>query len=147
MMTNVLLFIGLFLLVALLVWNVLTEYRLKHFFKGSNGKTLENSIKMTLLKVEEVKSENEELKNNIQILESKLKKTIRNIETVRFNPFPDQGGNQSFATALINDEGNGVIISSLYSRERVSVFAKPIKNRKTEYELTEEEKAVLEKTV
>ena len=40
---------------------------------------------------------------------------------------------------MLNEEGNGVVLSSLYSRERMSIFAKPIKNGKSEYELTEEE--------
>ena len=46
---------------------------------------------------------------------------------------------------MLNEEGDGVVLSSLYSRERMSIFAKPIKNGKSEYELTEEEKKLLEK--
>jgi hypothetical protein len=67
------------------------------------------------------------------------------LETIRFNPFPDQGSNQSFAIGLLNEEKDGVVISSLYSRERMSVFAKPIKNGKSDYELTQEEKEALQK--
>ena len=64
---------------------------------------------------------------------------------VIFNPFPDQGSNQSFAIGMLDEEGNGLVISSLYSRERISVFAKPVKNGKSEYELSTEEKEALEK--
>ena len=46
---------------------------------------------------------------------------------------------------MLNEEGDGVVFSSLYSRERMSVFAKPIKNNKSEYELTSEEKEALKK--
>ena len=46
---------------------------------------------------------------------------------------------------MVNEDGDGVVFSSLYSRERMSVFAKPIKNGKSEYELTSEEKNVLDK--
>ena len=74
-----------------------------------------------------------------------MRKSIRGLETIRFNPFPDQGSNQSFAVGMVNEEGDGVVFSSLYSRERMSIFAKPIKNGKSEYELTTEEKEVLEK--
>jgi hypothetical protein len=77
----------------------------------------------------------------------KLKKSIRGFETIRFNPFKDQGGNQSFAIAFLNDEGDGVVISSLYSRDRTSVFAKPIKKMASEFELTEEEKEALNKAI
>ena len=69
------------------------------------------------------------------------------VETVRFNPFKGDGsgGNQSFSTAFVNEEGDGVVISSLYSRERVSVFAKPVKKMSSEYEMTAEEKESLQK--
>lgn len=46
---------------------------------------------------------------------------------------------------MLNEDGDGVVISSLYSRERMSIFAKPIKNGKSEYELTDEEKKSLAK--
>jgi hypothetical protein len=45
----------------------------------------------------------------------------------------------------MNDENDGVIMSSLYARDRMSIFAKPIKSGKSEFELTAEEKEVLEK--
>lgn len=53
------------------------------------------------------------------------------------------GSKQSFATALLNEHGDGVVISTLYSRERTSVFAKPIKKFDSEYELTPEETQAL----
>ncbi|MCX6747604.1 MAG: DUF4446 family protein, partial [Candidatus Nomurabacteria bacterium] len=83
---------------------------------------------------------------DISTLYDKSKKSISGLETLRFNPFPDQGSNQSFAISMLNEEKDGVVISSLYSRERMSVFAKPIKKGKSEYELSDEEKEVLDKT-
>jgi len=79
--------------------------------------------------------------------DARLKKTISGVETIRFNPFKGDGsgGNQSFATAFLNEEKNGVVISSMYGRERMSIFSKPVKNLTSEYELTSEEKEVLAK--
>jgi hypothetical protein len=61
---------------------------------------------------------------------------------VRFNPFKGtgSGGNQSFATAFISEEGDGLVISSLHSREHVSIYAKPLRDGRSDFELTEEEK-------
>ncbi len=146
-MTTALLITGLFLCLILIFWNIITEKRLRYFFKGSKAKSLEQAISDLMKQSEAIKTENEEIKKHLLTIDQKLKKTIRNVETVRFNPFPDQGSNQSFATALLNDEGSGVVLSSLYSRERMSVFAKPIKEGKAEYELTTEEKEVLSKTL
>ena len=80
-------------------------------------------------------------------VEERVKRSAQSIETIRFNPFKGtgDGGNQSFSTAIINENGDGVIISSLYSRERVSIFSKPVKNFNPEYELSEEEKEALSK--
>lgn len=69
-------------------------------------------------------------------IDSKLSKSIRSVETLRFNPFIDAGSNQSFAIAFMNDEGDGVVMSSLYARDRMSIFAKPIVNNKSKFELS-----------
>jgi hypothetical protein len=64
---------------------------------------------------------------------------------VRFNPFEDAGSNQSFAIGLLNEQGDGVVVSSLYARERMSVFAKPIQQHNSSHELTTEEYSVIQK--
>src|SRR3989338_5728958 len=127
------------------LWMIITEKRLKRFFLGKKAKDLEDTIIMLQNDVEKLKKAKDGMEKDIAIINTKLKKSIRGLETVRFNPFPDQGSNQSFAIGMLNEEGNGVVFSSLYSRERMSVFAKPIVNNKSEYELTAEEKKVLEK--
>ena len=74
-------------------------------------------------------------------------KTIYKAETVRYNPYQDMGvgGNQSFSTAFINDEGNGIILTSLYARDRTRLLLKEIKRYECTQELTPEEKDVLKK--
>jgi len=127
------------------LWAFSTERRLRRFFLGKKAKDLEDTIVKLEEHITALKSAQEKTEKNITEINQKLKKSIRGLETIRFNPFPDQGSNQSFAVGMLNEEGDGVVVSSLYSRERMSVFAKPIKMGKSEYELTEEEKAVLKK--
>ena len=62
---------------------------------------------------------------------------------IRYKAFEVNGSSQSFSIALLNEKGNGVIISSLHSRDRVSTFAKPVIDYKSEHDLTEEEKSVI----
>ena len=125
------------------IWN--TERRLKRFFLGKKAKDLEDTI--VALEDDIVKLKKLQEKEELAIIDinKKLKKSIRGLETVRFNPFPDQGSNQSFAIGMVNQDGDGVVLSSLYARDRMSIFAKPIRNGKSEYELTAEEKEVLKK--
>ena len=127
------------------IWIIKTEKRLKRFFLGKKAKDLEENLSILENDITKLKTAKENTEKEIVQINTKLRKSIRGLETVRFNPFPDQGSNQSFAIGMLNEENNGLVLSSLYSRERMSIFAKPIKNGKSEYELTTEEKEALEK--
>ena len=126
-------------------WAISTEKRLKRFFRGAKGRDLEETIaelEKNITKLERARNSTEQ---EIAGINKKLQKSIRGLETLRFNPFPDQGGNQSFAIGMLDEEGDGLVLSSLYSRDRMSVFAKPVKNHTSTYELTNEEREVLTK--
>jgi hypothetical protein len=104
MMTTILLFIALFLNIVLLTWNIMTERRVRRFTRGTNGASLEHSIGVVLRKIQQVEHDNRILTEKQHALELTQRKAIRSIETIRYNPFADQGSNQSFATAFINEE-------------------------------------------
>jgi len=132
-------------IVLAVVWILKTEKRLKRFFLGKAAKDLEETIAALEDNIVKLNYAKEKTERELVEVNKKLKKSIRGVETIRFNPFPDQGSNQSFAIGILNEEGDGVMLSSLYSRERMSVYAKPIKSGKSEYELSSEEKDALEK--
>ena len=135
-------FVGIAILVGA-IWMIITEKRLKRFFLGKKAKDLEDTIVSLEQDIASLKRTKDDMQKDIAVIDSKVKKSIRGLETIRFNPFPDQGSNQSFAIGMLNEEGDGVVFSSLYSRERMSIFAKPIKNNKSEFELSAEEKEAL----
>ncbi len=69
---------------------------------------------------------------------------IQKVGLVRFNPFKDTGGDQSFILSLIDGKDTGVVISGLYSRSGTRWYAKRIVEGKgVEYELSEEEKKAI----
>jgi hypothetical protein len=130
----------------LVIWIVRLEIKLKKLL-GRKGASLDDAIDSLRKDTDILKEYAEKNTEKLEIVDKKLKKTISGNETVRFNPFKGtgSGSNQSFATALVNSEGDGVIISSIYSRDHISVFSKPIKNSASEYELSAEEKTALQK--
>lgn len=130
----------------LILYTFFLHRKVANFLRGKNAKSLEDTINNLMGKNEALIVENQKVKDRLTVLEAKTRKSVRAVETVRFNPFSDAGSNQSFATSFVNEDGDGVVLSSLYSRERVSIFAKPIKKYASEYELTGEEKSVLEKS-
>ena len=133
------------LILAALLWLFHLELKWRVLFRGKKAGTLEDAVIETRNGLEELVRTVATLKERTASLDERVKKSISGVGTVRFNPFRGtSGSNQSFATALLDEEGNGVVLSSIYSREHVSVFAKPVKNRASEYGLTEEEKRAIE---
>ena len=141
----VLIGLSLFFVFLGAIWIIITEKRLKRFFLGKKAKDLEDTIVVLEREITKLNKARDNIEKEIVSINTKLKKSIRGLETVRFNPFPDQGSNQSFAIGMLNEEGDGLVISSLYSRERMSVFAKPVKGGTSSYELSAEEKEALRK--
>ena len=133
------------IVIILIGLEVRNEIRLRKFFKGKSGENLEEIIKGAVADLSSLKSTDVDIKKEIGAIKERMARSLRDAQTIRFNPFPDQGGNQSFAVALLNDKGDGVVLSSLYARERMSIFAKPVKNFASENELTEEEKSAINK--
>jgi hypothetical protein len=69
---------------------------------------------------------------------------IQKIGLLRFNPFKDTGGDQSFILALLDAKDTGVVITALYSRSGTRWYAKKVlKGRGSEHELSDEEKKAL----
>jgi len=112
---------------------------------GETAKDLSNAIKKLHEKTDKLACTQTQINTYLTEAEKRLSRSIQGIAIIRFNPFKGQGGgsNQSFATALVNENGDGVIISSLYSRDRVGVYAKPIENLTSVFELTKEERSAL----
>ncbi|MCX6731460.1 MAG: DUF4446 family protein [Candidatus Parcubacteria bacterium] len=123
----------------LLGWVVFIEWRLKKFFRGKGAKDFEGVLISLGDDLKKLNVSREEIEKYLGTVERRLRKSVQGIGIIRFNPFEDAGSNQSFSVAFLNEEGDGVVISSLYSREKVSVYAKPIIKRKSDYPLSDEE--------
>lgn len=113
--------------------------RIKKLTTGTNGKNLEDTIYQLMGDHTIFQHRIESMEQTAGRLDVEMKSAPRGIATVRYNAFNDVGGKQSFATAILSEDGTGVVISSMYSRERVNVYAKPITNFVSEYELSKEE--------
>lgn len=124
---------------------IIMHQRIKRLTQGKAGRDLEDTIITIEGNIKDMEETERLMAEAIEHIDKRLRTSIRAVEMDRFNPFGDQGGNHSFAISLVNERGDGIVLSSLYSRERMSVFAKPIKKGKSEFDLTEEEAAVLQK--
>ncbi|OHA16900.1 MAG: hypothetical protein A3C79_01050 [Candidatus Taylorbacteria bacterium RIFCSPHIGHO2_02_FULL_45_28] len=140
----IILAIATLILLGLVIWMYM---KLRRFLVSVDAHNISDSLSHVSNNLSELQTFRSEMEKYLLGVEKRLRKSVQSVHTVRFNPFKGTGGggNQSFATTLINEEGDGVIISSLYSRDHVSIFSKPVKNHNSEYELSEEERESLNK--
>ena len=80
-------------------------------------------------------------------LEHLSQRTLQKVAVIRYNPFADTGGDQSFAIALLDSLGNGVVVSSLHSRTDTRVFAKPVQSGRSKFQLSDEEQDAIKKAL
>lgn len=127
---------------ALSIWLFIVERRLKKLLAGKDAQSLEGLISALGSDIRALEKFRDDTSAYLATAEARLRRSVQGVETIRFNAFKGngEGGNQSFAIALLSEEGDGTVVSSLYSRDRVSVFAKPIKRFASEYEMTAEER-------
>ena len=116
-----------------------------NFFK-KNKKEPKN-LKETLQYIKKIEKRIGEISEDLDIAREMAKNSIQKVGMVRFNPFKDMGGDQSFAIALLDSENNGLVISSLYSREGNRVYAKSVKHGDSEYQLSNEEREAIVRAV
>lgn len=102
------------------------------------------NLEELLVQFRELKEDFKKIANELESLKKENKFNIQKVGIVRFNPFKEIGGNQSFSVAFLDGNNDGVVITSLYTREGNRVYGKPIKNGQSEYLLTEEEKKAID---
>lgn len=141
-----LIYIACVLFVLIIIWFIRLEVKMHKLLKGKNAKTLEDTILGNLESTKKLQDFQKDAIEYFENIEERLQRSVQSVETIRFNPFKGtgEGGNQSFSTAFINEKGDGVVLSSLYSRDRISIFSKPLEKFNSQFELTDEEKGVLE---
>jgi hypothetical protein len=85
----------------------------------------------------------EQLTASADRVEIKLRRSLQRLGLVRFDAFEGLGGEQSFAVALLDDEGTGVVLSSLQGRGESRLYAKPVEKWDSTYTLSVEEKEAI----
>ncbi len=125
------------------IWK--TNKRITGFFNGKNGKSIEKVLEYEMGKLRKSEEDIKNLALNMKWIEGISRKSVHKVGVIRFNPFRDIGGDQSFSIAMLDYSDSGVVVSSLHSGEGTRVYAKPIIKGSSKYHLTEEEEEALKK--
>lgn len=134
------------LAMVILLWTRLR--RLQDRYERLMGDSVDGSLQGTLedhvRRVRSALDRVDALERLARDLQHTLGYSVQWVGMVRFNPFRDTGGDQSFAIALADARGDGIVLSSLHGRDVSRVYAKPLVDWKSTRPLTEEELKAIE---
>ena len=119
------------------------ERRLDAATRGSDGRNLEGVLDSHLQRVYNVARDVEQVQARAASLDARSRKAVQRVGLVRFNAFDDTASSQSFALALLNGDEDGLVLSSLHSRQATRVYAKAINAGRSDGPLSEEETEAL----
>jgi len=134
--------------VALLqIWLFKLRKKMRIFLKGKKVKDLEEVISEQLKRMRDIEGNVDKLFTKSKELKKLCDISIQKVGIIRFNPFKDTGGDQSFAISLLDNKNNGLVLSSLYTREGNRVYTKPIESGKSTYHLSKEEEEAIKQAI
>jgi len=121
------------------------ERRFRSLLKGAGSKNLEAVLLEAVQSNQAAEKHLKELDRFCEKLQGTTAKSLQKIGLFRFNAFPDMGGDLSFALALLDSRGSGVVLCYLVGRDDCRVYAKSVVEGKSSYLLSDEEKSAIKK--
>ncbi|HKP52574.1 MAG TPA: DUF4446 family protein [Chloroflexia bacterium] len=127
------------------------ERQFRALMKGAGATTLTMSLGDLVAdqaeRLEATRADIEQLRKVVGDLEAPVARSVQYVGVVRYNPFGDTGGDQSFAVALLDQRSDGVVISSLHGRTATRFYAKPVKAGTSHTTLSEEEEQAIQQAL
>ena len=122
---------------------ILKKHTSAYFTKGTTM-DLDEVLTQTLEDVRSAEAKITALEKSRDDLRLRLKSCVQNLRVLRYNAFDNTGSDLSYSVALVDEENNGVVLSSIYGREENRCYAKPVIAGKSQYVLSKEEQEVLQ---
>lgn len=110
---------------------------------GSGVEDLEGLLLDLKNQNEMLEEELSEQKTQLKATQVKIREMKSNIAMKRYNAFGERGNDLSFSLAILDDDNNGIVLTSLYNRENSYIYSKPLQNGQSQYALSPEEKEVI----
>ncbi|MFO0955800.1 MAG: DUF4446 family protein [Candidatus Saccharibacteria bacterium] len=148
---NVIVLIVLGIVIAICGWLFWRLQRVERqfgaFFDSTQPQPVMRALNQFASTIQNHDAKLHELKHNLDLTTRLAEHAGTRIGFVRFNPFNDTGGDQSFCLAIIDARGDGYILSSIHARTGTRVYSKQIHHGKSSHNLSDEEAAALTKAV
>lgn len=138
------------LIVAGIVWVLDLQGQLRrlkdrheNIFAGEEDDSLGAAVQNLAARFSKMNTRAERLVIRAEEVDKTLAHAIQGMGLVRFSAYEDTGGDQSFSLALVDGNGDGIVLSALYGRDATRVYAKPVEGWLSSRPLTAEEEAAL----
>lgn len=140
-----------FLIFILLLMNISSRRKIQKlkekynkFMNGFGEVNMEQLLERCIDNINKVGEKNREIELHINNLERNLIQCVQKVAVVRYNAFDDVGSDLSFSVAMLNSNDDGIVLSSIYSRDSSISYAKPVIGAKSKYTLSAEEIQAIE---
>jgi hypothetical protein len=135
------------LLLALIAWR--RERKLAAHYAavmtGANGANVAAALEAFVVRLGRSETRIEQLEGRAEDIDGRLRLAVQRVHLMRYSAFEGAGGDQSFALAMLDDSSDGIVMSGLYGRSGMRVYAKPVAGGRSTHGLTtEEERAIAE---
>lgn len=138
------------IVLLVLLYFIIANARLRKYqmlLKTSSGKDLEQMLLDLVEKAELVYAKLTDFETKFENNRTAEAKHLQKIGLIRFKAFQNSGGDQSFALAMLDAAGDGVVISSIFGRDEARVYCKPVEHGDSSYPMSEEEKEAILKAL
>ncbi len=142
----ILICVNFFLIIILFMMNISNRVKIKKlkskynkFMNGLGDASMEEVLDDCINKVNNVLGKNKEIEYQLNAIKRNMYYCVQKVGIVRYNAFDDVGSDLCFSIALLDNNDDGVVISSLYARDSSSTYAKPVLRGKSKYALSAEE--------
>lgn len=117
------------------------------FLRGANAKHVEDLLKNYSKDVDKSLLQIDELAGFVAKMHKTQQMALSKISLVRFNPFGDTGGDQSFCLAILDHDDSGFVISGVHARSGTRVYAKDIIHGESKHHMSKEETKALKQAM
>lgn len=133
-------------ILSLLIWQ--QGKFLRSLFPKSGERDIRKKFEEVTKVVESFKIKLDDLEEEIAKIRDQGLQHIQKVALLRFNPYDDTGGDQSFVIALLDNKGSGMVVTSLHARSGTRVFGKEISlGKSSKYKLSKEEELVVKEAM
>ncbi len=138
------LLILIILLIVFIVQMSQLKKRYKIFMKGSNAKSLEDTLIYRLEQIDELIEANASNERNIDVLFKNIKGCYQKMGLVKYDALDQMGGKLSFSLCMLDEKDNGYVINAMHTREGCYTYVKEIIDGESVIQLAEEEQKALQ---